>query len=452
MKVFIIDPGRFDPLTAYAAVNTLRLDDMNPHIYRTHDGGKTWQKITNGLPQASVNAVREDHERKGLLFAATERGVHFSLDDGDHWQSLRLNLPATSVRDIVVKDDDLVVGTHGRSFWILDDITPIRQMQEQVASADVHLFKPQTAIRLRRDQWTDTPLPPEEPAGKNPPDGAVINYLLKTDSASPVTIEILNSKNQVIRKMPSTDPTEPIKSFKNVPVYWIRQPKAPAVTAGFHRFVWNMRLAPPDALEHEFPISAIYRDTPKAPEGPLVPPGTYTVRLTANGKSLTQPLVIKNDPRSKATAADFDKQYALEQQIIPLMHDTYVAVKQSESLNEQIEASRKTASAESAKALDEFSAKMKTVASGGQNGSFGADPLRNLETANAALATLLGSIGSADFVPTQQQTQVATEAVNRSKALTQQWSQLMTQTAGLKLDPNKALSGPGESHETENEE
>jgi hypothetical protein len=178
MKVSIIDAGHFDNQTAYAAINTLRLDDLRPHILRTHDGGKTWTEIVNGIPDgAPVNVVREDPKRKGLLFAGTETQVYVSFDDGDHWQSLRLNMPATSIRDLIIKDNDLCVGTHGRGFWILDDITPLRQIDARTESADT-LFAPEPALRVRWDMNTDTPLPPEVPAGQNPPDGAIIDYWL----------------------------------------------------------------------------------------------------------------------------------------------------------------------------------------------------------------------------------------------------------------------------------
>src|SRR5262249_23906986 len=206
MKVFIIDPGRFDPLTAYAAVNTLRLDDMNPHIYRTHDGGETWTEIVNGIPGgAPVSVVREDPKVKGLLYAGSETQVYVSFDDGDHWQSLRLNMAPSSVRDLVIKDDDLVVGTHGRGIWILDDITPLRDIaagRSAVASGPRRsaeasryteraaiLYNPQTAWRVRWNTNTDTPLPPDEPTAPNPPEGAIIDYYLKSASG-PVTIEI----------------------------------------------------------------------------------------------------------------------------------------------------------------------------------------------------------------------------------------------------------------------
>ncbi|MCU1382400.1 MAG: hypothetical protein JWL71_1097, partial [Acidobacteria bacterium] len=195
MKVSIVDAGHFDAQTAYAAVNTLRLDDMRPHIYRTHDAGTTWTAIVNGIPDgAPVNAVREDPVRKGLLFAGTEREVYVSLDDGEHWQSLRLNMPATSIRDVIVKGDDLIAGTHGRGIWILDDITPLRQLDHSpVSTLNAQLFKPQTAYRVRQNTNTDTPIPPDEAAGKNPPDGAIINYSLKADASGPMTLEILDA-------------------------------------------------------------------------------------------------------------------------------------------------------------------------------------------------------------------------------------------------------------------
>ena len=179
-KLAQMDASHFDTPTAYAAVNRFRLDDLHPYIYRTHDGGKSWQKIVSGLPDNEpVNTVREDPERKGLLFAGTERSVYVSWDDGDHWQSLQMNLPPTSIRDLVIHHDDVVVGTHGRSFWILDNITPLRQFSREVAEAPAHLYAPQLTYRVRRNNNTDTPLPPEEPAGQNPPDGAMIDYWLK---------------------------------------------------------------------------------------------------------------------------------------------------------------------------------------------------------------------------------------------------------------------------------
>ena len=199
-KVSLIDAGHFDAGTAYAAVNRFRLDDLHPHIYRTHDGGKHWQEIVHGIPEADVvNAVREDPVRPGLLYAGTERAAYVSFDDGENWLPLRLNMPATSIRDLVVHENDLVVGTHGRSFWILDDVTPLRQAEREVAAADSFLFKPETAWRVRRSVNTDTPIPPEEPMGQNPPAGAIIDYWLKAD-AKLVTLEILDQNHRLVRR------------------------------------------------------------------------------------------------------------------------------------------------------------------------------------------------------------------------------------------------------------
>src|SRR6185503_18218388 len=251
MKVFTIDPGRFDPLTAYAAVNTLRLDDLNPHIYRTHDGGKTWTEIVAGIPGgAPVSVVREDPKRKGLLFAGSETQVYVSLDDGDHWQSLRLNMAPSSVRDLIVKDDDLVVGTHGRGIWILDDITPLRQVSElttNLASADGFLFKPQTAYRARWNMNTDTPLPPDEPTAPNPPEGAIVNYYLKSAATGPVTLEILGGDGKLVRQYSSTDEAfKPDPATINIPLYWFRPLTPLSAAAGMHRFTWDMHYQPLD--------------------------------------------------------------------------------------------------------------------------------------------------------------------------------------------------------------
>jgi hypothetical protein len=220
--------------------------------------------------------------------------------------------------------------------------------------------------------------------------------------------------------------------------------------------VWDLRTTPPDSLEHAFPISAIPHRTPMVPQGALVPPGTYTVRLTAGGNTLTQPLVVKLDPRLKVTQQALDTQFALLQQVTARMHDTFLAAKQAQSLQEQIDAAKKAGNPNAS--LDAFATKVKTLASGGQGGGFTADPLRNLEEANGALATLLSSIDSADAGPTQQQTQVAQDALQKSAALVTQWKQLLStelpkvNTGGVQLDPNKPLSGPVQSSSSEDEE
>ncbi len=312
-KVSLIDAGRHDADTAYAAINRIRLDDMKPHIYRTHDGGKTWQEVTRGLPDnAPVNAVREDSERKGLLFCGTERAVHVSFNDGVDWQPLRQNMPATSIRDLVVHGDDIVVGTHGRSFWILDDISPLRQLDAMIAAEDVHLFKPQTAIRVRWNMNTDTPLPPEEPAGQNSPDGAIIYYHLGENVAGPVKLEILDSKGRLVRRYSSDDKPEPVVE-RTIPAYWIRPSQIVSAAAGSHRFIWDLHYAPLSG-PRRYPMTAVYRDTPSEPHGPWVMPGAYVVRLTVGGKTHDRPMFVKMDPRVKTSANDLMKQFDLSMQ------------------------------------------------------------------------------------------------------------------------------------------
>ena len=323
-KVSVMDAGRFAPLTAYAAINTLRLDDLRPHIFRTHDGGRTWTEIVNGIPNGeTVNAVREDPKRKGLLFAGTERAVYVSFDDGANWQSLRLNMAVSSVRDVIVKDDDLVAATHGRGFWILDDITPLRQIDAASANEDVVLFKPTTAWRVRWNMSVDMPWPKEEPTAPNPPEGALINYYLKSASSGPVTLEILQQDGRLVRRYSSSDPVAPLPepAAAPAPVYWYRPPQRLSAAAGMHRFAWDVHyqplagLSPGEgalgAVPTQLPIQAIPYNTVPAPTTPWVNPGTYVVKLTVDGKSHTQPIVVKQDPRVKTPALAMQQVYAL---------------------------------------------------------------------------------------------------------------------------------------------
>jgi hypothetical protein len=303
-----MDASHFDKNTAYAAVNTIRLDDLRPHIYRTTDAGKTWQEIVQGIPpNENVNVVREDPLRRGLLFAGTERAVYVSFDDGENWRSLRLNMPATSVRDLIVKDDDVAVATHGRGFWILDNITPLRQLDG--SDQESLLFRPQTALRVRWNFNTDTPLPPDEPVGENPPEGAMIDYSLGKDVAEPVTLEIKDGKGNVVRRYASTDPVPPVDPKLKIPRYWVRPPQVLSSEPGLHRFFWNMHGEPIPDVEPEYPMTAVLQKTAPQPTAPWVVPGNYSVTLTTGGKSFTQPLTVKMDPRVKASTADLAKQF-----------------------------------------------------------------------------------------------------------------------------------------------
>ena len=365
-KVSIMDASHFDANTAYAAINTFRLDDLRPHIYRTRDGGKTWTHIAAGIPDGGIiNVVREDPKRRGLLFAGSEQAIYVSFDDGDHWQSLRNNMPATSMRDLVIKDDDLVVGTHGRSFYILDDITPLRQIAAATVAADAHLFTPQEAWRFRWNKNTDTPLPPDEPAGQNPPDGAILNYYLKA-AAKSVSIEILNAQGGLVRRYSSDDPAEPLVEGRNTPDYWLRPHRPLLAGAGLHRFVWDMHHERPAVGGFSYPISATFANTPRTPFGSWAAPGKYTVRLTVDGKTQAQPLMVKMDPRVKATAAD-----------LKLMYDT------SRAIDAMLR--------RSANALRDLRAGAKTPAA--------TDLDQRLSRASAPLGQLFGAVESADAAP-----------------------------------------------------
>ncbi len=307
-KISLMEAGHFDVNTAYAAINTLRLDDMRPHIYRTHDGGKTWQEIVKGIPDGqTVNVVREDTQRSGLLFAGTERGVYVSIDDGENWQSLRLNMPATSVRDLIIKDDDVAIGTHGRGFWILDNITPLRQFQ--MGPPETALFKPQTATRLRFSMNTDTPLPPDEPAGENPPDGAMIDYNLGANVSGIVTLEIKEPDGNLVRLYSSGDVIPPIDPKLNIPAYWVRPPQPLGNTPGIHRFLWDMHYSPVTGVDLNYPMTAVYALTAPETTSPWAMPGEYSVTLTVGGQNYTQPLTVRMDPRIKASRKDLAEQF-----------------------------------------------------------------------------------------------------------------------------------------------
>jgi photosystem II stability/assembly factor-like uncharacterized protein len=305
-KIAQIDGGRHDRATAYVAVNRIRLDDMRPHIYVTHDFGRTWSERVNGLPNEPVNVVREDPVRQGLLYAGTENAVYVSFDDGANWQPLRQNMPATSIRDLVVKDDDLVVGTHGRSFWILDDVTPLRHLR---ADQGTTLYRPQRATRVRWNQNGDTPLPPEEPGGENPPDGAILNYHLAAD-AQKVSLEILDDQGRLVRRYSSDDPApEQNLNALDINPAWIRPFRPLPRVAGAHRFLWNMRYGPMPG--GRYTMAAVLGDTPTEAPGPWAMPGRYTVRLTVDGKSQSQPLELRMDPRVKASRQDLQRQFTV---------------------------------------------------------------------------------------------------------------------------------------------
>jgi photosystem II stability/assembly factor-like uncharacterized protein len=457
-KVAQLDASHFDKDSVYAAINRFRLDDLHPYIYRTHDDGKTWQKIVTGLPDNEpVNTVREDPRRKRLLFAGTERSVYVSFDDGDHWQSLQQNLPPTSIRDLVIHNDDIVVGTHGRSFWILDNITPLRQLNPHIADAPAYLFAPQLTYRVRSNNNPDTPLPPEEPAGQNPPDGAMIDYWLKDDVSSPISIEITDQLNhRLVRRFSSLDKPETVdpKDF-SVPMYWVRPSRTLSTTSGMHRFVWDLTFPTPDLLSRDFPISAIYHDTTLYPQGALVMPATYTVKLTIESNldakhgqlpTYTTTLQVSMDPRVKTSRTDLLAHFDLDRKIAADLHRDFEALQQVRSLRSQLKSLNdqrkndqpKNDQAKSAKEKDskrkelgklvaDVDAKLAAIA--GAEGGYGARFLttpegRSLAHLNSGFTSIISALDTADAAPTTQQLAMTAEL---EKALDDQlsaWDQI----------------------------
>jgi photosystem II stability/assembly factor-like uncharacterized protein len=400
-KVSILEAGRFDAATAYAAINTLRLDDLRPHILRTRDGGQTWQEIVRGLPPGGiVNVVREDPVRRGLLFCGTEQAVYVSFDDGEDWQQLRLNMPATSIRDLIVKGDDLAVATHGRGFWILDDIQPLRQVTDAVVSEDVHLFTPQTALRIRWNTNSDTPMPPDEPRGEDPPDGAIIDYLLK--SGAEVTLEILDGGGKLVRRFSSADRVDQPADDGNVPRWWIRPARRPSAAAGLHRFVWDLHWPPPAVLEGGYPIAAVPHDTPKEPRGPWALPGQYTVRLTAGGRSVMRPLTVRMDPRVKTPEAALRQQFAVSQRLAE-------AIDRNTRLVEQVRRRRKDRPDDTALAALEGPAE--------ERRPLAQEPEPSLVLWNARLGALYSVLQSTDVAPTPQGLRAAEKLLEQSAEL-----------------------------------
>jgi photosystem II stability/assembly factor-like uncharacterized protein len=296
-KVVMIEASHMDVKEAYAAVERHQLEDYEPHIYRTRDSGKTWIEITRGLPAGVyLQTVKEDPVRHGLLFAGTERSVFVSFDDGEHWQTLQLNLPPASMRDLAIHDDDLIVATHGRGFWVLDNITALRQIDNEIAKAGAHLFAPAMAINLTPGSDNGTPMPRDEPLAENPPYGAMIDYYLKSNTSSLITLEILDPAGEVIRRYASDDKFPAINpDALSIPVSWVRAPEPLSAMAGMHRWIWDLRPTPPPR-----PAGVGGGGGGFGGRGvPAVLPGTYTVKLTVGGKSYAQPLVVKMDPRAK---------------------------------------------------------------------------------------------------------------------------------------------------------
>ena len=304
-KISAISASRLDPATAYAAVNDRRRDDYRPHVFRTHDYGRTWRQIDTGLPPGQqVKAVAADPVRPGLLYAGTTEGVFVSFDDGGHWQPLSLNLPNVRVSDLLVHDDDLIAATEGRAIWVLDDITPLRQLSAAVLAAPAHLFAPEVAFRVHPNNNEDTPLPPSTPQGENPPAGVPIDYWLGPGSHGPVTLAIYDFQGRLVRRFSSAEIPKPIHAHRYFARHWLRPAERLSPAPGMHRFVWNLRYARPPAISYRYSMAAVYgENTPTTVQGPFVLPGIYRVVLSADGRRYSAPLVVHLDPREHVSMA-----------------------------------------------------------------------------------------------------------------------------------------------------
>jgi photosystem II stability/assembly factor-like uncharacterized protein len=446
-RIFNIDAGHFDTQTAYAAANTLRIDDMHPHFWRTHDGGRTWTEINAGIaPNAVANSIREDPRVPGLLYAATDVQVWVSFDDGANWQSLRLNMPAISVRDIQVKDDstcvcaDLIAGTHGRGFWILDDLSPIRQLARS-RSAATYLVKPNTAVRVRFGTNEPTPWPPELPAGENPPAGAIIDYALATDALGPVKLEIVAAAGKVIRTYSSDDPVlDPDPALdpalydrvcqKNtaasdcgLPLYWPAPQARLSTHAGLHRFTWDMRYQPigdnPRTGEVEA-TGAVPRRSEHTPTAPWAPAGRYTVRLTVNGTSHTQPLILRLDPRVKTSAAGLQQLAALSREMYDLAAAANAAYREARALVDSVPTMMR--------------AEVESLAPAPRPRGFaraaGPTPPPTLESASSAALAAAMAMQDADVTPTAAQLAACQRARTQARLVLARWALTKARATG----------------------
>ncbi len=415
-----VDASHTDSATAYVAVDYHTTGDYAPYFYRTHDFGKSWTKIITGVrtdqPSGSfARVIRADTKRAGLLFAGTESSMYLSFDDGDDWQSLQLNLPNTSYRDIVIKDNDLVVGTYGRSIWILDDYSPLRQMTAAIASEPAHLFKPGDAIRVRRNVNGDTPFPPEVPHALNPPPGALVYYYLNAKPSSDITLEVRDAAGTVVRHYSSA----PIPSLHEAPLpvpdHWIEIPKPMPTATGTNRINWDIRYDAPPAFSHSYEINANEGETPASPEGPLALPGTYTLKLTVDGKAYSQTVTVKNDPRSPATAADLAAQHELQMKVYAGIKSAYAGYEQvaaTRSALATIQKSTPPPPPDVAQAIANFDAKLLiaggTTQGGRGRGAGAGNPGPQREppafaTLNGTLVRQLETLDSGDMAPNDPQ-------------------------------------------------
>ncbi|HEV7490464.1 MAG TPA: hypothetical protein VGO25_06630, partial [Rhodanobacteraceae bacterium] len=423
-RIDSLDLSVLEPGTAYAAVDNHRQDDFRPIAVRTHDNGKTWTKITNGLPDGHfVAVVRADPVRKGLLYAGTDAGVYVSFDDGDRWQPLQQNLPVAWVRDLLVHGDDLIAATQGRAIWVLDDVTPLRQLASEGPRAEARLFAPAPAYRLRGSQNKDTPPPADTALGTNPPNGAIIDYTL-AKPAKQVVIEIrehdANGAGEVIRRFASDDATSGPRAERYFTETWTKPAVKPSAAAGAHRFVWNLRYPRPKAIQYNYSIAAVWgEDTPLAPEGVLVLPGDYDVVLTVDGHEFRQSLTVKPDPRVHATHADLEQALAFYRQVETDLARVWQTYGEVDAVHTQIDAMKKKGGAAAEAPLKAWIAAFEKKWEPLREDKGAAAP--NLGAIGEALASLSTDVEGADAAPTTSQEKVLADCRERFSRASDLW-------------------------------
>ena len=440
-KISSLDVSALQPGTAYAAADNHRHDDFAPHVWRTHDFGKTWQQVDNGLPAGHyVSVVRADPVRAGLLYAGTDAGAFVSFDDGDHWQPLQLNLPTAWVRDLLVHGNDLIAATQGRAIWILDDLSPLRQWNAGIAAQPLHLFKPADALRVHANNNKDTPLPPETPLGKNPPNGAIIDYSLGANTRGPVTIDILDASGKLVRHYASDAKPEEVHAERYFDADWIKPEPMPSATPGLHRFVWNLRYPRPRAASYDYSIAAVFgEDTPTSPQGAFVLPGQYTVVLKADGKEQREPLTVNMDPRVHTSAVDLQAALAFSQDVGAALDQAYIGYAQQNAVQQQLgELDTKLADQHANKALHDELQAVQSRLQPDENAKLYQDTA--FGTLSGQLAALESDAESADTAPTTAQKAVLASANDRLHTANQQWQTLQAGELA-KLDADLEAAG-----------
>ena len=426
-RVNQIDASPTDPATAYAAVDAHRRDDRGTYIYRTHDYGRSWSLIVKGIPSGQyAYVVRQDPQNPRLLYAGTNTGVYVSFDDGGDWQPLQLNLPNVRVRDLTIHGNDLVVATQGRALWVLDDVAPLRQASAAVLDAGAYLFNPEDAVRVRNNSNKDTPLPPEIPAARNPPTGAVIDYWLGADVHGPVTLAIYDDRGMLVRKYASNVPPAVLRIepqyFANG---WLSKPRSLSGTPGMHRFVWDLRYPRPESLRYSYGINAIYGvGTPVIPRGPLVLPGRYDVKLTVDGRTYSRPLSVTLDPRAHPADGALQQQLALAQRIGQAMNTTAGAYHDLAQLHAQLEALSKRLAANPPKAamlhsVNSLSRKITELQAKASDD-------HNLRAINSRLTDLATQINDGDRAPPAAYVRAFEQYKGYAEAALQQWQAIQS--------------------------